>query len=687
MTRVAPEADHTLGLYFDPLLSSIADAVKRLALGLVLISAAAAALLFSDLGSRNRTPRGALSASSRVFNVALVQHASQAIIEDGVRGIREGLKERGYEDGGRLKLRLYNAEGDLPTASAIAREVTAGGNDLVITVTTPSLQTVANANKLAGKTPHVFGLVTDPYGSGVGIDRERHLDHPPYLTGYGTLQPVERAFELAREMRPELQRVGLVWNATEVNSAIQTKIARAACARLGLTLVEVNAESSSAVGEAAGSLVARGVDAVFISGDVTVLVAAEAVIGAARRVKVPVFTVIPPTAEKGALFDLGADYPEIGRAVGRLAADVLGGKSPAEIPVENFVPERLVINTLALDGLKDHWQIPEAVAARAQTVIDAGGKHVRPAAASTHAPAPTRIARVDLIEYLDTPNVEMTREGIMAGFAQAGFTVGRDLDVRRHNAQGDMTALGSIIDAAVTDRSDLLLTASTPALQGALRRGKGLPIVFSLVADPMVAGAGQTSTDHLPYVTGAYIPAAHEEGLAALKQCVPTVRRIGTLFTPAEVNSVYYKEQMEAAAKAAGLELVVVGVSSSSEVADAALALCARNLDAVAQISDNMTGASFASIAEAAKRHHLPLLAFASGQAKKGAFLTVSRDFHDGGVASALMAARVLRGESPAGIPFQLVTKLRYVVNVNAATALGITIPPALLARADETIR
>jgi ABC-type uncharacterized transport system substrate-binding protein len=664
--------------------SPIVDAAKRLALGLVLIAAAAAALLVSDLGSRNRTPGGASAhpASQRVFNVALVQHASQSIIQDGVRGIREALKERGYEDGGRVKLRLYNAEGDLPTANAIAREVTAGGNDLVITVTTPSLQTVANANKIGAKTKHVFGLVTDPYASGVGINRDQHLDHPPYLTGYGCLQPVARAFELAREMRPELKRVGLIWNATEVNSAIQTKMARAVCERLGITLVEINADSSSAVGEAAGSLMSRGVDAVWISGDVTVLVAAEAIIGAARRAKIPVFTVIPPTAEKGALFDLGADYPEIGRAVGRLAADVLDGKSPAEIPVENFVPEMLVINKTALEGLKDRWQIPGAALARARTVIDADGKHVREGAAK-----PAGVLTVDLIEYLDTPNVEQTRDGIMDGFKQAGFTVGTDLKVRRHNAQGDMAALGSIIDAAVTDHSDLLLTASTPALQGALRRGKDRPIVFSLVADPIVAGAGQSPSDHLPNVTGAYIPAAHEEGLAALKQCVPTIRRIGTLFTPAEVNSVYYKDQMEKAAKVAGLELVAVGVSSPSEVADAALALCARNIDAVTQISDNMTGASFASIAEAAKRHRLPLLAFASGQAKKGAFLTVSRDFHDGGVASALIAAKVLRGEKPAALPFQLVTKLRYVVNLSAATPLGITIPPDLLARADETIR
>jgi len=161
------------------------------------------------------------------------------------------------------------------------------------------------------------------------------------------------------------------------------------------------------------------------------------------------------------------------------------------------------------------------------------------------------------------------------------------------------------------------------------------------------------------------------------------VKRIGTLFVPAEVNSVYYKEELVKVATRMGMEVETVGVSSSGEVADAALALCGRRIDAVCQISDNLTGASFASIAQAAKRARLPLLGFASGQAKSGAFMTVSRDFFDGGVASAEISARVLRGESPARIPFQLVEKLKYTFNPTVAAQVGAVIPPDLLRRGD----
>jgi ABC-type uncharacterized transport system substrate-binding protein len=199
----------------------------------------------------------------------------------------------------------------------------------------------------------------------------------------------------------------------------------------------------------------------------------------------------------------------------------------------------------------------------------------------------------------------------------------------------------------------------------------------------MVAGAGKSDTDHLPFVTGAYINAPHEEGLEALRQCIPGVKRIGTLFVPAEVNSVYYKEELVKAATRMGIEVEAVGVSSSGEVADAALALCGRQVDVVCQISDNLTGGSFASIAQAAKRARLPLMGFASGQARTGAFMTVSRDFIDGGAASAEMAARVLRGESPAAIPFVLVQKLRYFFNPAAAAQTGVVIPADLIKRGE----
>jgi len=977
------------------------ETIKRLGLGFILIALAAGVLLYTDRGSRNngRKLLGGVNNTSKVLRVALVQHASLPVFEEGGAGVLGALTARGYTEGGRIEIRRFNAEADIGTANAIAKEITTGSYDFIITLSTISLQTVANANKVGSRTLHVFGLVTDPYSAGVGIEATNHAIHPPYLTGYGSLAPVESIFRMARQMRPELKSVGLVWNPAEANSVAQTKIARKVCADLGITLVEANAENSTAALEAANSLIARSVQAIWISGDVTVSLATDLIVSAARRAQIPVFTSLPPGITRGTLFDLGSDYVEVGRHVGELAADVLDGKNPAEIPVENFVPEVLLFNETVLGSLKERWTIPDSVRKRAhgwitstatnlpvsaaltkarplkpqagktykiglayfapeagadscmkgifdglrdlgfeenknlivrrahaqgeianissmlqnfdtsdvdlvlpmttpvisgacgmvkhkpvvftyctdplaanvgksftnhlpqvtgigsfppvQDMVDfikailpgaksigtiynaseansvkvvhvarglftaAGLKLDEVTVASTaeivqaaqallsrrvdaiyiqgdntvmqgfeglvkvtrdaslpllvddpevakrgalacvglgyyrpgyvaaksiarvllgespagipienvsekaiwldlpqaaklglkfpdsiiseaargatnaatkkpveHPPLPRKV-KIDLIEYLETPNVEINREGILAGFEKAGLKRGRDYELRIRNAQGDMATLNTILDAAVADGSDLLLASTTPALQVALRRANSHNVVFSLVANPMLAGAGKSQTDHLPFVTGAYIPAAHEEGLKSLRQCLPNVKRIGTLFVPAEVNSVFYKEELVKVATRMGMEVETVGVSSSGEVADAALALCGRRIDAVCQISDNLTGASFASIVQAAKRARLPLLGFASGQAKSGAFMTVSRDFFDGGVASAEISARVLRGESPARIPFQLVEKLKYTFNPTVAAQVGAVIPPDLLRRGD----
>jgi ABC-type uncharacterized transport system substrate-binding protein len=355
----------------------------------------------------------------------------------------------------------------------------------------------------------------------------------------------------------------------------------------------------------------------------------------------------------------------------------LSGESPARIPIQN-VSEKVLWLDLPQAG-KLGVKFPEAVVKEAES--GGGSKPAEPKVKQARVRAPSRKFNIDLVEYIDTVNVEENRAGIRAGLEKAGLKDGRDFELRVRNAQGDIATLSAMIDAAVSAQSDLLIACTTPALQAALRRASSRNIVFSLVANPVLAGAGKSDREHAPNVTGAYIPAPHEEGLTALRQCLPRLKRIGTLFVPAEVNSVFYKDELQKAATRLGLEMEVVAVSSIGEIPDAAMALCGRNLDAVTQISDNLTGSSFASIAQATQRARLPLFGFASGQVKNGAFMAVSRDFYDGGVVSGQMAARVLSGESPAQIPFQMVDTIKYTFDRAAAAAAGVVIPPDLWRR------
>jgi ABC-type uncharacterized transport system substrate-binding protein len=431
-------------------------------------------------------------------------------------------------------------------------------------------------------------------------------------------------------------------------------------AKAGITLEEVTVSSPADVLPAAQALSARGIKALCILDDNTVAQAMDAVIRVARDSKLPLFAGDGTTAGRGPIACVGLGYYQPGYAVAKPVARVLLGESPATIPIENVIEKQVFLDeALARQfGLTFPPEL-KAEAARQSTARKTDSAAVPPNAA---APAPLgRLAKINLIEFLETPNVEINRKGIQDGLAKAGLVEGRDYELVLRNAQGDMAALNTIMDAAASDGSELLITATTPALQVALQRAAKRPVVFSLVGNPMEAGAGRTDQDHLPNVTGAYVNSPHAEGLTALRRCLPNLKRVGTLFVPSEVNSVYYKDELLKAASALGIEVELVGVSTSGEIADAALALCSRN------------------IVQAANRARLPLMGFASGQAESGAFLTVSRDFYDGGLASAAMAARILRGESPAVIPFQLVAKINYEFNQASARSLGITIPKDLL--------
>jgi putative ABC transport system substrate-binding protein len=341
--------------------------VKRLALGLVLIAGAAAVLLATDVRRSGRTgmPR-----------IGILQHASVPVLDDGVRGMIDGLSANGYRNGETASITLYNAQGEAATANAIAREMTDGRFDLVMTSSTPSLQAVANANK-SGRTMHVFGIVADPYAAGVGLDPANPLGHPRHLVGQGILFPVSEVFATARRMLPSLKTVGVAWDPAQANSRRFVEDARAVCAKLNIELLEAQVESTAGVREATDSLISRGAQAIWVGGDITVSNAIDTVIAACRQAHIPVFSMLPGDPRRGTLFDIGFDYYEAGCLCGELAAQILKGTDPATIPIRDtndLVDRFLLINKKALLGLKDPWQAPGDLLRTANIVVDEAGE-------------------------------------------------------------------------------------------------------------------------------------------------------------------------------------------------------------------------------------------------------------------------------------------------------------------------
>lgn len=293
--------------------------------------------------------------------------------------------------------------------------------------------------------------------------------------------------------------------------------------------------------------------------------------------------------------------------------------------------------------------------------------------------------KVNILAFVTAVDSDDSLRGMRDGLAES-LREGIDYEVVVRNAQGDMPTLSSLVDAALGDSADVILTLSTPTLQAVLQRVKSTPVVFSFSSNPLGAGAGASYEDHLPNVTGIATTGAYEETMELVRTIAPEARRLGTLVVPSEVNSVFNTEQMRQVVEEHGLELITVAVNSSSEISDAALALLGRQVDAICQVPSNLTITGFASITRPAERAGVPVFGFLSADAANGAVAVAARDYYESGKDAGRIAARVLRGESPATIPIQDPTGTTILVNLRAAAAAGLTIPPAVLARAAQVL-
>ena len=647
--------------------------VQRLLLGVVLIVVAAGVLLLSDLSHRKAD-------SGRLPHVAILQHSSQPLLDEGVVGMLDGLKEAGFDDGKSVSIRRYNAENDLPTANAIAKEITGGDFALVLTASTLSLQAVANANR-EGRTTQVFGLVSDPAGAGVGIGRDNPLDHPRHLVGYGTMQPVAEAFQLARRLFAGLKTVGTVWNPAEANSEAQLKVARAACQALGIELLEANVDAAAGAMEAASSLVGRDVQALWIPGDVTVLTAVDTIVAVARKGRIPVFTSIPGNAKRGTLFDVGADYHEVGRLAGALAGRILHGTDPASIAVENVMPQVLLVNRAALADLKEAWQIPDDIVPKATFVGDTAAPAARPPA-----PLPGRVFKVGIVYFAPEPGVELCMQGLADGFRDAGFVEGKNLEVRKVHAQGEIANIPALLQNYDSQDLDLIIPMTTPCLTAAVGLVRNTPVVSTYVYDPLAAGVGESFTSHHPNVTGIGSFPPLTETVDIIQQLLPGIKTVGTLYNSSEANSRKVVSVARDIFTQRGIRLEEVTVINSSEVFQAAQALVARHAQALWISGDNTAIQGFDAIVKVADDARLPLITNDVEPVAKASLAVVGIGFYQPGYAAAQLAAQVLSGTSPKDLPFQNVATKTVSLNPDVARKLGVTIPDSLLQAADSIV-
>ena len=318
--------------------------LKGLALGLGLIALFSAILLLSDLGHRKTASAYSPGTSSqshtnrRTVKAAIVYFARSVGTDLCVQGLIDGLKSSGFEEGKNLEVRLADAQGEMMNIPAILQNYDSSDVDLIMTISTPCL---AGACNNVRHKPVVFTCVSDPIAAGAGTSKKDHL---PFVTGVGSFPPVSHSLDLMQKLVPGLRAVGTMYNPAEANSVKEQSVAREIYQGRGVRLEQIAIAGSSEVLQAVQILAGRDIQAVWLPGDNTAFQGYEGAVKGARDARLPLFTDFCAALPQGGLACLGVGMQYSSLVAGKLAARVLLGENPNNLPLEEVAVEEMEIS-------------------------------------------------------------------------------------------------------------------------------------------------------------------------------------------------------------------------------------------------------------------------------------------------------------------------------------------------------
>ena len=294
---------------------------------------------------------------------------------------------------------------------------------------------------------------------------------------------------------------------------------------------------------------------------------------------------------------------------------------------------------------------------------------------------------IGIFQFNDAPHLNEVRKGVVRALWDNGFQDGVNIQLEIRNGNGSTPEVQRIAQKFVEMKVDMIVALSTPCLQAALIATHEIPIIFSSVANPYLAGAGKSAQDHMRTVTGVASRGPIRQSFAFIMEALPGAKRIGTLWTPSEINSEYYLELARREGKKFGLEIVDVPIANKSQVLHSAQVLINKKIDAIYQISDNTINESFQDVGNVARENAVPLFGGFLFSTQLGACAALGWDFFEMGYKTGEIAIRVKSGENPVDIPIQSMSKVRIHLNLPAAEKQGIRFSDEYLKKADEIIR
>jgi putative ABC transport system substrate-binding protein len=279
-------------------------------------------------------------------------------------------------------------------------------------------------------------------------------------------------------------------------------------------------------------------------------------------------------------------------------------------------------------------------------------------------------------------------DAFLSGLGELGYRAGHNILVEYRWAAGDSSRLKRLANELVATKVDLIVTQGAATTLAAKEATTTIPIVMAssqnAVGDGLVASLARPGGN----VTGRslYAPELTPKRLELLKEANPDISRVAFLWNvQSPGGEAQFREAVNAAQKLSlrysSLDIVI------PDELDTALATAVRDgTDAMLVLSDSRTIGHRSQIAEAAIRHKLPTMYAAKDYVRGGGLMSYGPDLKESFRLAALHVDKILRGAKPSDLPVEQPTRFELVLNLKAANALGLTIPPTLLARADEVI-
>jgi putative ABC transport system substrate-binding protein len=296
------------------------------------------------------------------------------------------------------------------------------------------------------------------------------------------------------------------------------------------------------------------------------------------------------------------------------------------------------------------------------------------------------VRRIGVLTPLAADDAEsQARQGaFLQGLQEAGWSVGRNVKIDYRFAAGDAERIRQYAAELVALKPDVILATGSPVTAALLQVTRNVPIVFAQVADPVGNGLVASLARPGGNATGFIV---YEYGVAGmLKEIAPRITRAAVLRDPTIASGIGQMAAIQAVAPSFGVELSPVGVHDAGEIESAVAAFAREPNGGLIVLTSPLQIVHRDLIVTLAARHRLPAVYGFRFFVAGGGLISYGPDSIDPYRRAAQYVDRVLKGEKPAELPVQAPTKYELILNLKAAKALGLEIPPTVLARADEVI-